>query len=69
MKRKTQKQAPFVGQLLLEMPDGAQQKVKLPSAAGFEVGAVEVIECAYKGHTFRVPLVRCEGGWDLKVER
>lgn len=63
--RKKKKSAPWVGSMLLQLPDGAERRVKLPSVEGYEIGDKVQITYEYKSRSIRIPLVRIEGGWDV----
>lgn len=64
--RRRQKKPPYVGKLLIDMPDGSQKTVKLPSVTDYEFGARESVSFKWKErHQVTVKLVRIEGGWDV----
>lgn len=69
MKKRHQSKPPYVGWLLLDLPDGSQRSVKLPSGANVQVGAREDLKLKHKGLPFTVRLVRVEGGWEVRGEK
>lgn len=64
-KPKRKSSPPYVGSMVMHLPGGAEVKIKLPSAEGYQLGEMAMGTGQYKGREVKAPVIRIVGGWDV----